>query len=156
MMQSSWPLGVSALDVSAWFHVAETSSWLKIVFKCITVFKTNKNYYEVSATIYECIEKKSMIIGCNIWMICFELNCCFFYDPSPILKLSEFVKTLRSSVRVFFSNFLLIDATDKSSSNHHRIFFDVNIYPLSFVANTYLSLLSSTTSCYSIELVPVQ
>ena len=33
-------------------------------FKCI-VYKTNKKYYEIS-TLYECVEKLSMIIGCNI------------------------------------------------------------------------------------------
>ena len=45
-------------------------------------------------------------------------------------KLYEFVSTL--SVRRFvFNNFLLINATAdrrKSSSNHHRIFFDVSSY----------------------------
>ena len=40
------------------------------------------------------------------------------------MHLSEFVWTLRSSVLVFFNNFLLIDATDRS------------LYPLSFFANT--------------------
>ena len=60
-----------------------------------------------------------MIIGCNIWMICLELNW-FFYDPSRMLHLSEFVWALRSSVWVVFNNFLLIDTTDRSkiSSNH--------------------------------------
>ena len=37
-----------------------------------------------------------------------------FYDPSRILQLSEFVWTLRSSVKVVFNNFLIINATDRS------------------------------------------
>ena len=39
--------------------------------------------------------KKSIIIGCNIWMNCLELNW-FFYDPSWMLQLSDFVWMLRS------------------------------------------------------------
>jgi len=37
-----------------------------------------------------------------------------------------------------FNNFLLIDAIDWSriNNNHHRIFFDVSLYPFSFSANT--------------------
>ena len=50
--------------------------------------------------------KESMIIGCNIWRICLELNWNkFFYDPIQILQLSKFVWTLRSSVWVVFNNF---------------------------------------------------
>ena len=37
------------------------------------IFKTNKEYYGLFI-IYECVEKKSMIIGCNIWKICLELD----------------------------------------------------------------------------------
>ena len=50
----------------------------------------------------------------------------------------EFVWTLSSSVCVSFNNFLLINATDRSniSSKHHRVFYDVSLYPLSFFANT--------------------
>ena len=61
-----------------------------------------------------------------------------FYDLDQILQLSEFVWTLRSSAWAIFNNYLLIDATDRSkiSSDHHWIFFDVNLYPLSFFANT--------------------
>ena len=86
------------------------------------------------------LTKKSIILGCtwNIWMICSELNC-FFYDPSPILQLSEFVWTLHSSVWVVLNNFLFIDAKDTceiSSSNHHQIFFYVSLYPHLFFANT--------------------
>ena len=46
-------------------------------------------------------------------MICLILNI-FFYDPSPMLQLSQFVGTLRFSVQIVFNNFLLIDATDRS------------------------------------------
>ena len=45
-------------------------------FKCI-VYKTNKAHYKI-LTIYECFAKLSMIIGCNLWMICLELNWFFF------------------------------------------------------------------------------
>jgi len=45
-------------------------------------------------------------------MICLKLNR-FFYDPSRILQLSEFVWMIRSSVQVVFNYFLLIDATDR-------------------------------------------
>ena len=43
----------------------------------------------VKLTIYECVEKQSMTIGCNNWMISLELN--WVYDPSWMLQLSEFV-----------------------------------------------------------------
>ena len=94
----------------------------------------NQNYYEIS-TIYGCVEKLSIIIGCNIWIICLEL---MFYYPIRMLQLSEFVWTIRSSVWVVFINFLLLDATDRTmfSSDRHRLFFDVSLYPLSFFANT--------------------
>ena len=53
-------------------------------------------------------------------------------------QLSEFVRMIRSSVIVFFNNFLLIDATDRSkiSSDQKRLFFAVSLYPSSFFANT--------------------
>ena len=75
-------------------------------------------------------------------MICLELNW-FFYDPSWMLQLSEFVWTLRSSVWVVINNFLLIDATDKSkiSSDQKRLFFAVSLYPLSFFTNTPFNLI---------------
>ena len=78
-----------------------------------------------------------MIIGCNIRMICLKLNG-FFYDPSWMSQLSEFVSILRSSVWVVFNNFLLIDSTDRSkiSSDQKRLFCAVSLYPLSFFANT--------------------
>ena len=60
-----------------------------------------------------------------------------FYDLSQILQLSEFVWALHSLVLVVLNHFLLIDATDRTkiNSNHHRIFFDVSLYTLSFFAN---------------------
>ena len=81
--------------------------------------KQIKKYYEIS-TMYECVEKLSMIIGSNIWMICLNLNS-FFYVLSRMLQLSLFVWKLRSSVWVVFNDFLLIDATDRSkiSSDQH-------------------------------------
>ena len=88
-------------------------------------------------------KKKSMIVVCNIWMICLDLNW-FFYDPSRILQLSEFVWTVRSSVfKKKQNNFLLRDTTDRSkiNSDHHRIFFKVSIYPLSFFVNTPFKVL---------------
>ena len=54
-------------------------------------------------------------------MICLELNY-YFYDPSRMLQLFEFVRTLRSSIRVGFNNFLLIDKS-KISSDHQRSLF---------------------------------
>ena len=46
-----------------------SSSLSKILETGINVFKSNyqiiKKYYQIS-TIYECVEKLSMIIGCNI------------------------------------------------------------------------------------------
>ncbi len=68
-------------------------------------------------------------------MICLKLK--WFYNPSRILQLSEFVWTLRSSVWVVFNNFLLIDATDiRKSSDQMRLFFAVSLYPFSFFTNT--------------------
>ena len=73
----------------------------------------------------------------NISMNCLILNW-FVYDPSWMLHLSEFVRTLRSSVLVVFNNFLLIDATARSmiSSDQKRFFIALSLYPLSFFANT--------------------
>ena len=48
-------------------------------FKCI-VYKTHKNIMKYQLYTV-CVEKLSMIIGCNIWMICLELKW-FFYDPN--------------------------------------------------------------------------
>ena len=48
-----------------------------------------------------------------------------------LLGLSEFVRTLRSSVLVVFNNFLLIDATDRSkiSSDHKALFYRIKPIP---------------------------
>ena len=85
-----------------------------------TIIDGDQEYYEISS-IYECVEKLLIIIGCNIWMICLELNW-FVYDPSRMLQLSEFVWTLSSSVLVIFNNFLLKGAIDRSkiSSDHYQ------------------------------------
>ena len=78
-----------------------------------------------------------MTIGCNIWMICLILNW-FCYGLSRMFQLPQFVWALRSSVWDVFVNFLVIDATDKSniSSDQKRFFIALNLYPLSFFANT--------------------
>ena len=74
-------------------------------------------------------------------MICLEFNW-FFYDPSWMLQISEFVWSLRSLAWVVLNNFLLIDATDRSkiSSNQKHSFFAVSLYPLLFFANTPFNL----------------
>ena len=82
--------------------------------------------------VYECVGKKWMIIGCNIWIICLELNC-LFYDPCRILQLSEFVWTLRSSVWVVFNNFLLIDLTDRSKNRSNLNLNDLLEIKLTFL-----------------------
>ena len=111
------------------------------------IFKTN--IYEI-LTIYECVEKLLMIIGCNIGTIFLELNW-IFCDPSRILQFSEFEWTLRSSVRVVFNNSLLKDATDRSkiSSRDHTsskstIFitpknsiFNCLAFPVLFISNKW-------------------
>ena len=86
-----------------------------------------------------------MTIGCNIWMICLELNW-FVYDPSWMLHLSEFVWTLCSSVLVVLNNFLLIDATDRSkiSSDQKRFFIALSLYPLSFFVHAPFKCTNST------------
>ena len=73
----------------------------------------------------------------NISKICLILNW-FVYDPSWMMHLSEFVRTLRSSASVVLNNFLLIDATARSkiSSDQKRFFIALSLYPLSFFANT--------------------
>jgi len=77
------------------------------------------------------------------WMICLELNW-FIYGPSPMLQVSELLWTLRSSVWVVFNKFLLIDALGRSkiSTDHHRWFFAVSLYPLSFIPNTTFNLIN--------------
>ena len=96
-----------------------SSSLSKILETEINVFKSNfqiiknEKYYEIS-TIYECVGKLSMIIGCNAWMICLELNL-FFFDPSRMLAHTN------SEVATFFlqlSEFDEYDATDRNSDPH--------------------------------------
>ena len=91
--------------------------------------------------LYECIEKLSAIIGCNIWMICLELNW-LFYDPSWMLQLLNLYGRYVFRYESFLINFLLIDVADRSkiSSDQRRLFFAVSIYPLSFLANTPFKL----------------
>ena len=89
-----------------------------------------------------------MTVDCNIWLICLKLNG-FFYDPSHVLQLSQFVWVLRSSVLVVFNSFLLTDATDKSkiSSDQKRFFIALSLYPLSFFANTPFKLETRKKYC---------
>jgi len=73
-----------------------------------------------------------MIIGWNIWMFLWELNWSFLQSESKIATFWIWLDaTFFGMSRFLFYNFLLIDATDRSknSSNHHRIFFDVSLYP---------------------------
>ena len=90
-----------------------------------------------------------MTISCDIWMICLELNW-FWYDPSRMLQLSEFVKKLRSSVWYVFNNFLITDATDrrKIRSDQKRLFIAVSLYPLSFSRTLPLTILISILCFY--------
>ena len=70
--RNSWPLGVSHVQ-SFKASSAETSSGkLFRRFKCI-VYITNKKYYEI-LTMYECVEKYLMTMGCSITMICLKSN----------------------------------------------------------------------------------
>jgi len=47
---------------------------LKTSWKRNIIFlKTNQKYYKILIR-YECAEKLSITIGCNIWVICLELN----------------------------------------------------------------------------------
>jgi len=71
-----------------------------------------------------------MTIGCNIWMICLELN----FSISC------------------FNSFLLIDETDRSkiSSDQKRLFFAVSLYPLLFFANTPFKNVQEATWVFDI------
>ena len=74
-------------------------------------------------------------------MIYLELNW-LIYDPSWMLQFSELVWTLRSSAWFIFSNFLLIDATDRSKiiSDQMRLFFAVSYTLFHFLQTLPLSL----------------
>jgi len=78
-----------------------------------------------------------MTIGCNIWMICLELNL-LFYDPK--LNVATFWICMDATFFSIsgFNSFLLIGETDRSkiSSDQKRLFFAVSLYPLLFFANT--------------------
>ena len=78
-----------------------------------------------------------MTIGCNIGMICLNLNW-FFYGLSRMLQFSQFEWALSYSVWDVFNKFFLIDATDISKiiSDQKRFFIALSLYPLSFFANT--------------------
>ena len=78
-----------------------------------------------------------MTIGCNIWIIFFEIKL-IFYGLSRMLQFSEFVWALSYSVWDVFNKFLLIDATDRSkiSGDQERFFIALSLYPISFFANT--------------------
>ena len=81
-----------------------------------------------------------MIIGCNIRMICLE----FFYG---LIKYCNFLNLYERYI-LQYELVLTCKATDRSkiSSNHHRIFFDISLYPLLFfgcesgIANLALTL----------------
>ena len=65
-----------------------------------------------------------------------------------MLQFSEFVWPLSFSLWDVFINFLLIDATDRSkiSSDQKRIFIELSLYPLSFLANTPFKVVSEVSS----------
>ena len=67
-----------------------------------------------------------------------------------MLQFSHFVWTPCYSVWGVFNNFLLIDATDRSkiSSDQKRFFIALNLYPLSFFANTPFKDETSMTTVY--------
>ena len=70
--------------------------------------------YEIS-TKYECVEKLSMTIGCNNWMICLELIWFF-------------------TIRVECCNFLHLYG--RYVLDRNKISSDQSLYPLKFFANT--------------------
>jgi len=98
IFENSWKISKCRLQKSL------KQEWL-VLKVTLRSWKICTKYYEI-LTIYECVEKKSMITGCNIWMVCLELNW-YFKDPSRILQLSEFVWTLRYSVWVSLTIFSL-------------------------------------------------
>ena len=86
--------------------------------------ETSNKYYKTSTI--ECIEQKSIIIGCNIWMI-WRSHFSDLYGRY-VLRYDSFFK---------FSP--IIDATDRSKilvDITIEFFFDVSLYTLSFFANT--------------------
>ena len=90
-----------------------------------------------------------MIIGWNIWMLLqseSKIATFWIWQDATFFGISRFL----------FYNFLLIDATDRSknSSNHHRIFFDVSLYPLLFFATLPLRDSQDVESHARFTLVP--
>ena len=83
--------------------------------------------------LYTNASKKSMIIGCNIWMICLELNKFFTIRAGYCNFLNLYGRYILRVLTIYF----LIDATDRSkiTNNHPQISFDVSPY-ISFFANT--------------------
>ena len=75
-----------------------------------------------------------MSMGCNIWMICLQLNW-LFYDLSRILQLSELYRRYVLLYKSFFNNFLFIGATDRNlnSSDQKQLFFAVIIKVVFFI-----------------------
>ena len=86
----------------------------------------NGQYLKISI-IYECVEKLSMIIGCNISMICLDLNLYFLWSG-----LNAVTFWICMDAKFFgisrFNNFHLIGATytSKISSDQKRLFFANN------------------------------
>ena len=88
-----------------------------------------KKYYEIS-TIYECVEKLSMTIVCNIWMICLrsELNVATFWIwmDATFFGMSRFEQ--------FFPY--------RTSTNYKCLFFAISLYPFNFSRTLPLRILS--------------
>ena len=84
-----------------------------------------------------------MTIGCNIWMICLQLNWFVYGHKSYGAIFWICMDAMLFGMRRVFNNFLLIDATDRSkiSSDQKRFFIALNLYPLSFFANTPFNIL---------------
>jgi len=98
-----------------------------VIKKPISKILWNINYIRMRRKIidYYCLQYLNDLFGSK-------------YDPSWMLQLSEFVRTLRSSAWGVFNDFFLIDATDRRiiSNYQKRLFFAVSLYPLLFSTNT--------------------
>ena len=93
------PLGFSP----SWNHrmrnIMSTDTWRPSNRRLnYIIYKINKIYYDIS-TMYECIEKKLMSIGCNIWIICLDLNS-FFYNLSLVWML--YILSYELFLTIFF------------------------------------------------------
>ena len=127
-----------------WLPVAKTSSG-KNVFLSALYTKRIKISWKINYILMR--GKVSMTLGCNIWMICLQLNW-LFYDLSRILQLSELYRRYVLLYKSFFNNFLFIGATDRNmnSSDQKQLFFAVSLYLLSFFVN---SIFTGTVSVIS-------